>query len=65
MSPTKTSTASESSAPKANPRTQKGLANEEQPTWAPPESQPEPRPADPILRPSPAPNPPDQAQAID
>lgn len=26
-----------------------GLANEDQPAWRPPESQPEPRPLDPIL----------------
>ena len=29
---------------------QKGLAEEDHPQWAPPESQPEPRPAEPVLR---------------
>ena len=33
-----------------------GLANEDQPTWAPPEGQPEPRPVEPILNPNPNPN---------
>lgn len=32
-----------------NRRDDPGLANEDQPTWQPPESQPEPRPAEPIL----------------
>ena len=52
MSPTNPSVPSESSAVKVNPGIQKGLASEDQPAWAPPESQPEPRPADPILQPS-------------
>lgn len=29
-----------------------GMADEDQPKWSPPESQPEPRPVDPILDPS-------------
>ena len=33
------------------------LADGDQPTWQPPESQPEPRPADPILKPTQLSNP--------
>jgi hypothetical protein len=33
-----------------------GLSNEDQPPWAPPEGQPEPRPVEPILNPNPNPN---------
>ena len=40
-----------------NRETDAGLASEEQPNWHPPESQPEPRPIEPILNPSQPSNP--------
>lgn len=40
-----------------NRETDSGLASEDQPTWHPPESQPEPRPAQPIMNPSQPSNP--------
>ena len=40
-----------------NRKNDPALANEDQPPWAPPESQPEPRPVDPILNQDPNPSP--------
>lgn len=38
-----------------NRKNDPGLSNEDQPAWAPPEGQPEPRPVEPILNPNPDP----------